>query len=349
MRKNTLSAFLAKVALSGVLCITAAKGVFAQITLDLDVLTDEPSSAEKAPDPRPDTERKPFLSLKEPQTETAKTKKAAVKRPKPPKKPIKKAAPDPSEKFRVRETLKKDDHDKLKPHAAPVPQVKVLATNDTAEPEEEEISPEKNPPEVVEPKISKHFLEQQKTEAPSAKKEPEPEETLKTGFVSPPAVEKTKIKEIAPESKSLLLNFSVFPVSEKLSATERSAVLSKEIPQESATIKALTDKKILRHILIFEKKSVDLTEEMQNALDNTAALMKKEKKLRLILYSYCSPDIAEPGKERQCALRRALKIRSYMTSLGIQSLRIELRSQGQKGAGDRIPDRTDIVIQDSSF
>ena len=350
MKKNDPLTFFTKVILASVIFITAAKGACAQITLDWDVLTDTSPSEENASSLRSDTEKKSTILLKAPSSEVSKKNKKTSKKTKPaPKKTTKKEPPKPSEKYHVQETLQKDEHDKLKPHAAPVPQVKVLETNDTAEPAEKEILPEKTPEETAGPKISKHFLEQQSVEPPTPqqmqeeilpKKEPEQTEIAEV---------KPEIKEIAPEEKSLLLNFSVFPVSEKLSAAERSVVLSKELPPESATVKALTDKKTLQYILIFEKKSVELTEEMQNTLDGIASSMKKEKGRRLILYSYCSPDPAEPGKERQCALRRALKIRSYLPMCGIQSLRVELRSQGQKGAGDKIPDRTDIVIQDKSL
>ena len=85
---------------------------------------------------------------------------------------------------------------------------------------------------------------------------------------------------------------------------------------------------------------------MQTVLNDIAVQMKKNKKKRLIVYSYGSSDPVEPGKERQYALRRALQIRSYLIEQGLHSLRIELRSQGQKGAGNKIPDRADLVFQE---
>ena len=51
-------------------------------------------------------------------------------------------------------------------------------------------------------------------------------------------------------------------------------------------------------------------------------------------------------RERQYALRRALMIRSYLTQKGTHSLRIEMRPSGQKGAGEKIPDRTDILLEE---
>ena len=353
MKRNNPLTFSVKALFAGVVFITAAKGAFAQITLDWDVLAEEPPVKKETASSISDTEQSSGISLKAPVIKPSKIRTVSSKKTKQnAKQPTKKAPAKPQEKYHIQESAQKDEHDKLKPHAAPVPRVKILATNETAEPAEEAVLPKKASNEAIEPKISKHFLEQQTKQgiAPSIplrqsagaplEQEQEPEKTQ-----AATATVKPEIKEIAPEKKSLLLNFSVFPVSEKISPPERSIVLSKEIPQESATIKALSDKKTLQHILIFEKKSIDLTEEMQNTLDSIAAVMKKEKDQRLILYSYCSEDPAEPGKERQCALRRALMIRSYLITQGIHSLRVELRSQGQKGAGDKIPDRTDIVIQ----
>ena len=153
-----------------------------------------------------------------------------------------------------------------------------------------------------------------------------------------------KPEEKVPERP--VLTFSVFPVPDTLTQAERSEKLMKEIPSDSATVKALSDKKALYDIFRFEPKSLELTPEMQTALDKIASLLKKDRKKRLIIYSYASADASEPGKERQYALRRALMVRSYLIVQSIHSLRMELRSQGQKGAGDIIPDRTDLVLQD---
>ena len=351
MKRNNLLNFFVKAVLACMVLTAAAKTAFAQITLDLDVLTDDlPSEKTKTPTVS-ESEQNSKISLKKP-TVKSKTTTRAVS-PKKTKPTAKKTTVVPKEKLKIQESGREDEHDKLKPHAAPVPKVKILAAESGEIPAEQpSVSSEK----TSEPKLSKHFLEQESVSAPSEgtvptvpPKEEKPTET--TQPISAAISETTETTETteqttaAEETKSPILNFSVFPVPEKADLFERSLLLSKELPQESATVKALTDKRMLQHILIFEKKSVHLTEEMQNALDTVAAGMKKKKDQRLILYSYCAEDLAEPGKERQCSLRRALMVRSYLTTQGIHSLRIELRSQGKKGAGDKIPDRTDIVIQ----
>lgn len=391
MKKNNLLKFFVKAVFACAILIAMAEAAFAQITLDLGVLTEDfPTKEEAMSESETNAlEQNIPIPLKEP---PQKIKKATPPvKPKPPAKPVvkktasqKNSVQQSKEKYHVRESTPKSER-KLKPQAAPVPQVKILATNDTS-PETENPTPEENKKEVAqEPKLSKHFLEQQRlTKAPEqtpekasaieasvAKQTPKNVETVlpppvrksvqqlaedsrqaaqsaaKTNVREKEAevAEKAK-KEIKTDIKDIVADFSVFPVSEKLTPEERSAALAREIPQDSATIKALSDKKTLSHIFLFKKKSAELTEEMQDVLNTLAASLKKDKGRRLILYSYGAADPAEPGKERQYALRRALMIRSYLTTQGIRSLRIELRSQGARGAGDKIPDRTDIIIQD---
>lgn len=364
MKRNNPSPFFVKAVFACIVLLFTAKTAFAQITLDLGVLADEfPVKEEKKPAAN---EPKEKIRLENPEKET-------VKKPVPPQKavpaqkPVVKNNPPkqkknvkPKEKYKVTESAAKDEHDKLKPHAAPVPDVKVLSAKSLAAVPEKQEQPDQTdqqktapeiPSELNEPKLSKHFLEKQqekKTEASVLN------DTPPVALVSKRTSDETRKKEGAETSKTnitetksfpSILNFSVFPVFEKLTAVERSALLAKELPEDSATVKVLNDKKLLTQILIFEKKSAELTDEMRNVLNETATLMKKDKQKRLVLYSYCPNDPAEPGKEWQYALRRALIIRSYLTSQGVLSLRIELRVQGSKGA-ERIPDRTDLVLSD---
>ena len=389
MKINNLLNFFIKTVFVCVVFITTAKTVSAQITLDLDVLSEDPSPKEttvsepgttviplKAP-----VETKKAVSPQKPKQPSSPVKPTVKKnapKAKTAAKPVKEkkpAAEKEKEKYQIKETAQKDEHDKLKPTAAPVPKVKLLSAENSPEqlPPEETFSDKAEEP--SKPKISKHFLEQQRLKdedqketvsdavpAPEIKNDqplPPPAPTTTVQKETPPREIKTETETKQPEEivlkaepkapntekKPAILNFSVFPVSGKLTPKERSAVLSHEIPQESLTFGSLSEKKVLSHILIFEKKSYDLTDEMQNALNDIAVLMKKDRTKRLILYSYCSFDPDEPGKERQYALRRALMIRSYLTTQGINSLRIELRAQGSNGAGNIIPDRTDLVLQ----
>ena len=385
--------FLKKAVICFAVFVITAKAAFAQITVDLDVLTEDfipKDTITLAPPDRAKDVSAPVLKApaaenkKQPATKKAKpvtkpaVKKPTTKKPASPKKPAKPSVKKTKavKKYQVKEAARKDEHDRLKPRANPVPKVKILASDNSIKPAEDNII-ESTPPETIEPKISKHFLEQerQKTQnaalqtADAAAKSTaadEPEETqqktkpVKDSFLTltrdnAPARIRPKTLLSSAEQKSdqkqktqrpAPVKFSVFYVSGKLTPAERSEALAKEIPQESATRKALDQKKKLLHIFVFESKSSALTDEMRTALDNMAEMMKKNRNKRLILYSYSAPDPDAPGKERQYALRRALMIRSYLTQKGIHSLRIEIRSFGQKGAGEKMPDRTDILTED---
>ena len=400
-------------------CLTAT-AAFAQITVDLDVLTEDfipkdaltsaPLKIEdagvalKAPEPeKPAGQAEKKESKKEEKQPAAKPaakaksapeKKAAAK-PKPaakpaakpavkpaakkasaPKKPAKPAvkkttAAKPVEKFHVTESAQSDEHDRLKPRANPVPKVKILATEDSSRRDKnEEVETAVRP---AAPKLSKHFLEQERL-----KERQQAEEKETAAAAEKPAVKQAEAKpaekprsllETAPDTlsvqpKTLLrtaggaetpagktaakqpVRFSVFPVSSKLTPEERSARLAQEIPQDSATAAALKHNRALYHIFIFETGATQLGDEMQAALDAMAEQLKKYPSKRVSLYSYSAPDPVRTGGERQHSLRRALAVRSYLAQQGINTLRMEIRSFGQKGAGSKIPDRTDILIKE---
>lgn len=338
-----------------------------------DAITSAPAEQKKdVVLPSPTLKTPPAKEKKQPAAKAQKPEKPVVKKTAVPKKAVKpqvkKAAAKPVEKYRIKETAKKDEHDRLKPRANPVPEVKILAADDSIKPAEETVT------EVpAEPKISKHFLEQERlkkqeaeqtarnaadTEKPAEIKKPEP--PVKESFLTltqenaPTNLKPKTLLSAAEEKKPVEqtprppvpVRFSVFHVSDKLTPAERTAVLAKEIPADSATKKALDQKKELLHIFVFESKSATLSDEMQAALDDTAEIMKKNRNKRLFLHTYSAADPLTPGKERQYALRRALIIRSYLTQKGINSLRIEMRPCGKNGAGEKIPDRADILIKD---
>lgn len=359
--------------------LMTSQAAFAQITLDLDVLTEDflPKDATTSAPvlKEPTVEKKEQIPLKPPAAKKAEKPKARpAAKPAAPKKPAVKPVKK-AEKLEVKEPAVKDAHDKLKPRANPVPKVKVLAA------ETKEVRPpEEKPAIAIEPKISKHFLEQerlkheeektqeetaavQKTPKPAETKQavqksrPEPEtEAVKDETVNRETAErqtpkmlltpKIRKEQAAAEPKATVLKSSVFHVSSRLTPDERSNLLAKELPEDSATRLALTKDRKLVQIFLFEENAADLTEEMQIALNSLAARLKKNPEQRLILYSYSAPNPSGNGRERQVSLRRALMVRSYLSRLGVRSLRVEIRSQGQKGAGKAIPDRTDILIED---
>ena len=422
MKQSSFSHLFIKAVFTVAALTAMAKAAFAQITLDWDVLTEEtpvkentsaasrnvpiplkaPSVKKEAPPrlipvkpvpavkPEVKPASKPTIKAPvKPEVKPTATPVSAVK--KNVKQTTEKTPLRPKEKYQVKETQPKDEHDRLKPHAAPVPEVKILEAKNNDGSADSRTAKEKTV-QTGEPRISKHFLEQQRlkeqrkkeqtvsdepavqssvSEAVSSvlpQEQPKPqaatpeqlmESVLKSGAVKtepeklpvqPVAVVKETAKEIPVKTPAVpekdKITYSVVPVSDSLTQEERSSVLSLEIPSNSATFKALSAQRTLYAVFRFEKKSLELTHEMQTVLNDIAVQMKKNKKKRLIVYSYGSSDPVEPGKERQYALRRALQIRSYLIEQGLHSLRIELRSQGQKGAGNKIPDRADLVFQE---
>ena len=314
-----------------------ATDVFAQITLDLDVLSDIPDA------PEPKKKERKVRSAAPKQDKSAANKKnesarnaaaqKAEKKPQPSKKqPVKTTPPG---RYQVKETNRPDEHDKLKPRANPVPVVKVLKSSAT------EPAPAQT---ASEPEMSKRFLEQQAQQENAAATEAVA--VIETGSASVETAVPAPIATEQPVVVKTIVRRSVFPVDEKLGRKGRSLLLSREIPQDSATAKAIERGQLLFDIFLFEDRSSDLTDEMKLELIAIADEMRKKPKRRLLLLSYSGSTAPERGRERPLSLRRALTVRSALTRLGVKSLRIELRSHGLKGAGEKLPNRVDILFDD---
>lgn len=272
------------------------------------------------------------------------TKKAVkAQKPKQPAKPAVKQPVKPAAKYEVKENGSGDAHDKLKPRANPVPVVKVLPVAPVPVPTGEASAPAEQA--AAEPQLSKHFLEQRQKEERAAKELEMMKQALveQQKAISAPKAEKTASAE-RTTAKTEAAKWSVVPVVTKMTPKERSAFLVKSVPADSATAKAVARNKDLTLIFVFSKNAVDLTDEMKTELDALAKTVNKTKNSRVLVMSYSGSTAPETGKERQVSLRRALMVRSALARAGVSSLRIEIRSQGLKGAGDKMPDRADILI-----
>lgn len=275
---------------------------------------------------------------------------AKAKKAKTPAKPAVKQPAKPVAKYEVKENGKGDAHDKLKPRANPVPVVKVLPvapvkTIPAEEPEEKSVAETQTPP--VEPMLSKHFLAQQESEERASRERAAKvlevlKQSRREAAAEQPS-EQTAVKKTLSKTDEAV-KWSVFPVTKKMTPKERSAFLVKEVPDDSATAKAVLKNKDLRTILVFRDTSIDLTDEMRTELKTLAAEAGKTKNSRILLLSYSRPSAQRIGGERQTSLRRALAVRSALARAGISSLRIEIRSQAAKGAGEKLPDRVDILV-----
>ncbi len=388
---------LAKITpLIAVMCLTAMPA-YAQITLNLDVLTEDfipkdattsapapaapPVVAPVAPPvaaPAPKVKEKP-VRLKRIEQKKVAPKKVETKKPtkksKTTAQKASKSAPKASaksktssknsaksKKYQVKESKIQDEHDRLKPRAKPVPTVKVVPIKERVRIKIAETSDDDN-----KPQISKHFLEQQQAlkdaqdeksrskekivlTPPKKKSVPAPETFFakskkKTSTVRDEA-ERIAQKEETKEPKTKILPFaSVIRTAENMTQKERSEALVQKLPKESETVIATQKRKLLAAVLLFKDTSADLTEEMGKALDTLIAYMRKHPEKRMTVFAYSAPTKApDYGRERQVSLRRALSVRSYMSRAGINSLRVDIRALGQRGAGSEIPNRADVLI-----
>ena len=274
----------------------------------------------------------------------AKSKKTVkAKKPKKPVKPVVKPPVKPVKKYEVKENGTGDAHDRLKPRAAPVPTVKVLPVAPLPVTEQPPVLQAEAETAPAEPMLSKHFLEQQEN-AEHASKELDlmkRAQTAEPDTVPEMLLTRKTAKALKTDEAA---KWSVVPVIRKLTPKERSAFLVKEVPDDSATAKAVLRNKDLTAIFVFPENSAELTEEMQSEAEKLAKLFKKESSRRILILSYSRPSSPDIGRERQTSLRRALAVRSALARAGVSSLRIEIRSQATKGAGSKLPDRTDILI-----
>lgn len=271
----------------------------------------------------------------------AKSKKTVkAKKPKKPVKPVVKPPVKPVKKYEVKENGTGDAHDRLKPRADPVPTVKVLPVAPLPVTEQPPVLQAEAETAPAEPMLSKHFLEQQENAAKEL-------DLMKRAQTAEP---NTVPEMLLPRKTAKALKtdeaakWSVVPVIRKLTPKERSAFLVKEVPADSATAKAVLRNKDLTAIFVFPENSAELTEEMQSEAEKLAKLFKKERSRRILILSYSRPSSPNVGRERQTSLRRALAVRSALARAGVSSLRIEIRSHATKGAGSKLPDRTDILI-----
>lgn len=388
---------LAKITpLIAVMCLTAMPA-YAQITLNLDVLTEDfipkdattsapapaapPVVAPVAPPvaaPAPKVKEKPVRLKRVEQKKAASKKvetKKSTKKSKTTAKKASKSAPKASaksktssknntksKKYQVKESKIQDEHDRLKPRAKPVPTVKVVPIKERVRIKIAETSDDDN-----KPQISKHFLEQQQAlkdaqdeksrskekivlTPPEKKSVPAPETFFAKGKKKTSTVrdeaERIAQKEETKEPKTKILPFaSVIRTAENMTQKERSEALVQKLPKESETVIATQKRKLLAAVLLFKDTSADLTEEMGKELDSLIAYMRKHPEKRMTVFAYSAPTKApDYGRERQVSLRRALSVRSYMSRAGINSLRVDIRALGQRGAGSEIPNRADVLI-----
>ena len=284
--------------------------------------------------------------------------------------PAKTTAPKPVEK---KQKTTETEHDSLKPRANPVPVVKIISQKTTEpvektppatpaeKPEPVTVSPVRKVPPVpaVKPVEAVNTLKEEKTIEAVPLTPAEVVETAEKTVASPVGAvkeEKTVEKTSEPlpqpvaaaevpapvvEEKEIP---SPFDADEDLPENERSEALAALLPAGCPTLSLLSQHKKLWTVLEFEPRSVVLTEKTVSRLDKLAAYLTARPEKKVVVVSYTAPLSPEFGRERQLTLRRALAVRSALAEKGVRTLRVEIRSSGMNGAGDKYPDRADIIV-----
>lgn len=131
-----------------------------------------------------------------------------------------------------------------------------------------------------------------------------------------------------------------------LSGAKRSAALLRHIPEQAAGRKMLSDKTLLRDVILFEQNATALDVSSEKTFEALTDFLLKNPSKRIIVFTYAAQSEIEAGRERPLTLRRALYLRSRLAQAGVKIARIEIRSQGTKGAGESYPDRAEIYTYD---
>lgn len=131
-----------------------------------------------------------------------------------------------------------------------------------------------------------------------------------------------------------------------LSDAKRSAALLRHISEQAAGRKILSDKTLLRDVILFERNATALDVSSEKTFEALTDFLLKNPSKRIIVFTYAAQSEIEAGRERQLTLRRALYLRSRLAQAGVKIARIEIRSQGTKGAGESYPDRAEIYTYD---
>ncbi len=362
-----------------------ARAAFAQVTVDLDVLTEDFIPKDTISSDR-NVKKNSAAALIDPAVKKAEpTKKKSAKQSRPPQKQNKSAKPPKAKGYQVREAAVKDEHDKLKPRAKPVPQVKILAVDTTVKPAAEALN--KTP--AAELKLSKHFLEQAERAEIAEKKKETAKKAIAAAKPKPAAKAPSPVRTVAKEQKktdtpkqTLADLAEALKTFEKSESADNNAVAKSKAASVSETPETETAKKTAAPTVL--PASPDPSAEDRNALlasvvpfdSPTATAVAQGKKLQWVFVhepksSELTPEARnaldltaaqavknksrvflyayasnERGAERRHALRRALAIRSHLMRRGVKSMRVEIRAFGNRGAGASCPDRTDVLIKD---
>jgi outer membrane protein OmpA-like peptidoglycan-associated protein len=93
----------------------------------------------------------------------------------------------------------------------------------------------------------------------------------------------------------------------------------------------------------FSEGSARLNDDARKTIEELAAALKKDDKLRLQLFAYARGGEGSSNNPRRLSLSRALAVRSELIDEGIVGRRIEVRAEGDRYK-DGPPDRVDMIL-----
>lgn len=112
-------------------------------------------------------------------------------------------------------------------------------------------------------------------------------------------------------------------------------------PAAGSTAPVLGDQHVL---LVFKTGLSDLNEELRGRLgENVVPRLNADKNLRVSIQAYAAPSDDTPNGDRRLSLARALAVREYLRSQGIETSRMDVRAMGKNTT--RPPfDRVDVIF-----
>lgn len=86
---------------------------------------------------------------------------------------------------------------------------------------------------------------------------------------------------------------------------------------------------------------------MKDALDKVAKQLAQHEDQRVTLVAYASSIDNQSSMSRRVSLSRALAVRAYLIDAGVNSIRLNVRAEGDNNPGSGDKDRVDVFIQSS--
>lgn len=142
--------------------------------------------------------------------------------------------------------------------------------------------------------------------------------------------EETAAAEAAPEEPEAKI--------EQASMTTAAAALP--VKETAKPVKAKEEASSI-HAIAFKAGETDVP--ANHSADDVIKAMTENPELRVQIVAFASAEDGKEGTARRTSLSRALAVRSWLVSKGIDATRMDVRALGLQGAGDD-PDRVEMIL-----